>query len=101
MNEIVRKFIRQRSVQLFDQGERVADISRFFGVSSDSIYNWINLSRSGSTLRRKRGSGRPRRIQDNQIEKLKKLLKQGAKAHGWNNDLWTTNRVKELIRREL
>jgi hypothetical protein len=26
-------------------------------------------------------------------------LLQGAKAHGWPNDLWTTRRVAELIRR--
>jgi putative transposase len=101
MKEIVREFIRQRSIQLYDQGERVEDISRFFSVSPQSIYKWINLSRSGRPLRQKPTGGRPRRIQDKQLGKLEKLLEQGAKAHGWNNDLWTTNRVKKLIRREL
>jgi transposase len=101
LKEIVREFIRQRSIQLFDQGERIADISRFLGVSPQSICKWINLSRSGSPLRQKPTGGRPRRIQDEELGKLEKLLEQGAKAHGWNNDLWTTNRVKELIRREL
>src|SRR5271170_2793704 len=28
-----------------------------------------------------------------------RLLLQGAKAHGWPNELWTTRRIAELIRR--
>jgi transposase len=101
MKEVVREYIRQRSVELYNQGERVSDISRFFGVSSRSIYKWINLSRSGSSLLIKKRRGRPRRIQDYQLKLLVKLLKQGATAHGWDNDLWTTSRVKKLILREL
>ena len=27
------------------------------------------------------------------------MLRQGAKAHGWPNQLWTTQRIAELIRR--
>jgi transposase len=34
-----------------------------------------------------------------QQRQLKRLLRQGAKAHGWANELWTTRRIAELIRR--
>jgi hypothetical protein len=34
-----------------------------------------------------------------QLQQLEHLLRQGAKQHGWPNDLWTAARVATLIRR--
>ena len=42
--------------------------------------------------------GRPRRLSDYQLRKLERLLLQGAKKHGWPNELWTADRVARLIR---
>ena len=39
------------------------------------------------------------RLTDEQIRELERLLLQGAKAHGWHNDLWSAHRVAEVIRR--
>ena len=39
------------------------------------------------------------RLSRAQQRRLEKLLRQGAQAHGWPNQLWTTHRIAELIRR--
>jgi transposase len=39
------------------------------------------------------------RLRDDQLQHLEDLLLDGATAHGWANDLWTANRVTEVIRR--
>jgi transposase len=39
------------------------------------------------------------RLSDDQIRDLEGLLLQGAKAHGWHNELWSAHRVAQVIRR--
>ena len=39
------------------------------------------------------------RLGDGQLRPLEQLLLQGARQHGWPNDLWTAGRVAALIRR--
>ena len=46
-------------------------------------------------LRAVPGSWRKRRV-----SVLVRLLLQGATAHGWRTNLWTTGRIAELVRRE-
>ncbi len=48
---------------------------------------------------RRTGGGRRRRLTNAQLEELKQLLSQGATAHGWPNELWTSKRVAEVVRR--
>jgi len=43
--------------------------------------------------------GRPRKLTDPQLDELAMLLSKGAMAHGWPNELWTTKRMAEVIRR--
>ena len=38
-------------------------------------------------------------MSDPQLRHLRTLLRQGAKAHGWSNQLWTAQRVAILIER--
>jgi transposase len=38
-------------------------------------------------------------LSDDQLRELESLLQEGAKAHGWRNELWTAARVARLIER--
>jgi hypothetical protein len=38
-------------------------------------------------------------LNDEQLQRLSELLKQGPEAHGWENNLWTSLRVREVIKR--
>ena len=53
----------------------------------------------GDPLNPKSPTGRPRRLSDTQLEQLRALLAQGATSHGWDNNLWTSLRVREIIKR--
>ena len=53
----------------------------------------------GTLTPRTRLCGRLRKLSSVQLEILRELLSQGAAAHGWHNDLWTSKRVVEVIRR--
>ncbi|TWU14748.1 hypothetical protein CA54_36170 [Symmachiella macrocystis] len=62
---------------------------------------WWRLSKAGLSIDPAPSSGRPRRLNHEDLKNLAQLLEEGASAHGWPNDLWTTPRVRDLIRREL
>lgn len=99
--ETAREFQRRRAVELRDKGESAKLIARILGVSMNSVYRWHKIHRNGGSLEFESRSGRPRRLSDDQLETLRRLLLRGATAFGWHNDLWTSRRVVEVIRRHL
>jgi transposase len=83
-----------------DQGESPTTIARILGVARPSLYRWRTAARSrpdGLAARPHRGP--VPRLSDAQLQHLEDLLLDGATAHGWSNDLWTAQRVAEVIRR--
>jgi transposase len=85
---------------LLAQGEGPTQIARFLGVDRSSVYRWRRAAACGPTgLAARPQPYRPPRLSDQQLRRLEKLLAQGAAAHGWPNQLWTTARVAEVIRR--
>jgi transposase len=91
---------RRRAVQLVNEGEHPDDVARFLGCGRSSVYTWLKLHREApDELAAKPHPGRTPGINTNQLEQLKELLLEGAKAHGWRTQLWTAARVAEVIRR--
>jgi transposase len=91
---------RRRAVELVRQGERPTVIARVFGVARPSVYRWQQLAEQAPDgLAAKPHPGRAMRLSQDQLRHLETLLQQGACAHGWQNDLWTTARVAALIQR--
>jgi transposase len=91
---------RRHAVDLMDQGESPTEIARILGVARPSLYRWRQAARSGPQgLAAKPHLGPTPHLSDAQLEKLEDLLLDGARAHGWLNELWTAKRVTEIIRR--
>jgi transposase len=90
---------RRRAVELLDGNESPATIARILGVARGSLYRWKAARSRPGGLAAKPHPGPTPRLGDDQLAKLKKLLLQGATAHGWSNELWTAKRVAEVIRR--
>jgi transposase len=91
---------RRRGVELFQQGERPVDIARFLGVDRSSVYRWRQAAAQGpQALAAQPQPHRPPSLSTAQLCRLETLLAQGAAAHGWPNQLWTTARVTQLIER--
>src|ERR1700730_17565373 len=98
-SETVSEFRRRRAVELMQQGESKAIISRILGVCRPSLNIWLRKVNAGVSLTTKPRGGRPRRLSDKQLVELEESLKKGATAHGWENNLWTSRRVREVIKR--
>lgn len=92
-------FRRRRAVELMQQGESKEIISRILGVGRNSLNVWLRKTEAGENLNQKPNTGRPRRLKSQQLVELEELLKLGATAHGWENNLWTTLRIREVIKK--
>src|SRR4051794_39698536 len=90
---------RRRAVTLIAHGEARADVARILGVHPKSLARWLRLARQPDGLAPKPNHGPPAGLSDDQLRQLEGLLAQGAKAHGWHNQLWTAARVARLIER--
>src|SRR6516165_4044840 len=90
---------RRRAVELVARGEPRRDVARILGVHPKTLARWLRLSRHPDGLAPRPHPGRPPALSDEHLRQLEQLLAQGAKAHGWRNQLWTAARVARLIRR--
>jgi transposase len=73
-------------------------VARILGVLPTSIHRWRRMARQTHGLDAKPLPGPTPRLSDHQLGQLEQLLLQGAKSHGWHNELWTADRVTRLIR---
>jgi transposase len=91
---------RRRAVELVEQGKLQVDIAEYLGVNRSSVYRWCRLATEDpQLLTAKPHPHRSPYLTVNQLRTLEELLLLGAKAHGWPNQLWTTERVSLLIYR--
>jgi len=89
---------RRRAVALVEQGESPSVVARILGVTTSSLHRWRRLARQPHGLEAKPTPGPTPRLSDYQLHKLAYFLRQGAHQHGWPNQLWTADRVAQLIR---
>jgi transposase len=90
---------RRRAVELVAHGESRGDVARILGVHPKTLGRWLRLARKPGGLDPRPHPGRPPALSDAQLRQLERLLAQGAKAHGWHNQLWTAARAARLIER--
>ncbi|MEU2236920.1 helix-turn-helix domain-containing protein, partial [Streptomyces vietnamensis] len=92
---------RVRAAELFDQGRSNAEIARMLRVSDESVRRWKRVwEKDGpDALRRRPATGRPPKLNDAQVERVRAALEQGAQAHGFEADLWTLERVGLVVER--
>lgn len=91
---------RLRGARLLRRGYAQAEVARMCGVSRQAVSEWAQALNAGgrSALRTKR-LGRPPSLGTRERDELVRLLKAGALAQGFATELWTLNRVGELIAR--
>src|SRR3954469_6875182 len=90
---------RRRAVGLVEGGESPSTVARILGVHETSVHRWRRLARTEAGLGAKPHQGPTPRLSDGQLARLEQLLLQGAKHHGWPNQLWTASRVATVIKR--
>jgi transposase len=90
---------RRHAVALLQRGESPTLVARILGVSRPTLYRWKHQAETPGGLASKPHPGPTPHLSDDQLRQLDRLLRQGTKAHGWHNQLWTAGRVAQLIRR--
>lgn len=92
---------RMVAVPLFRKGVSDSEIARRLGVTPQAAYRWHLLYTKGGAdaLKKHPHTGRPPSLTDSQKKKLTKLLLAGAVLSGYSTDLWTTERVKAVVKR--
>lgn len=98
----MREWRRIRAWELKRQGWKQSEIAEALGVTPGAVSQWLKAaSDTGMAgLLQRVASGRPPRLDAGQRAVLVELLLQGAEAFGFRGDVWTTERVALLIRRE-
>jgi transposase len=92
---------RLRAAEMFEDGARPAEVGRALGVSCQAACNWLELWERGGTeaLTIADRTGRFAKISDEQLADVEAILLQGARASGYSTDIWTLQRVGEVIMR--
>jgi transposase len=90
---------RLRAGRLFAKGVGQADVMRRVGTTRSSVSRWYRAWQVGGldALRTQRPAGRPTRMTAAQRARLERALLEGARAHGYETDLWTLDRVGAVI----
>jgi transposase len=88
-------------MELIDAGWTQAEVCEELGCDRSSLVRWCAdyRQRGVKGLIARPASGRPRKLTARQEAQLLRMLTQGARAHGYTTDLWTTRRVADLVRK--
>jgi transposase len=88
-------------VALVRQGLSLNAAARRLGCAPSSVMRWMRVHRrhGDDGLKVRPAPGRPRRLTASQEARLLRQLLRGALAHGYGTDLWTTQRIAEVIER--
>jgi transposase len=90
---------RRQAIQWIRKGRRKAEVARQLEVSWQAVWTWWRAyRRTGERgLARHKHPGPAPKLSPPKLAQLPRLLAQGASAHGFPTDVWTTQRVADLI----
>lgn len=91
---------RRRAMRLLQHGDlSLNEVGRQIGCNASSVKRWRDAMEAGGrdALKPKPAPGRPRKLTEEELDELVEYLLQGAMAHGYRTELWTTQRIANLI----
>lgn len=90
---------RRRAVRLLEAGETVTSVAHIVGSSLSSVLRWQESYRDKGAKGLMPGltPGRPAKLSQKQRRQLIRVLERGPRAAGYPTELWTLNRVADVI----
>ena len=80
------------------------EIAFILDVHESSVWRWRKILRENddnlACLARKKGSGRPPGLSDDEKQRLKEIILGGAVEAGYPSERWTSRNVTDIIRNE-
>ena len=76
-------------------------VARRYGVSRTTASRWHRsiVVRGMDGMRKRRATGRPSRLTADQVDSIRRMYQEGAVAHGFSTDRWTTGKFAVAIER--
>jgi transposase len=92
---------RFEAARLLKTGLNQAEIGRRLGVTRAAVNQWNRKFEEGGleALRRRKHQGPKKKLNRRQLRSLPRILLKGALSYGYTTDLWTAERIAEVIRR--
>jgi transposase len=92
---------RLQAMMLLEQGCCQSEVARQVGVTPGAVSQWVKAYRRDGpdALKAKVHSGPKPKLSPPPIERLQKLLLQGATPHGFATELWTLARIVAVVRK--
>jgi transposase len=93
---------RLQAARLFARGVHPAEVARRLGVSRQSTSVWHRAWEAEGTrgLKRAERAGRPPLLTARELRQVERALLKGPRAYGWSTELWTLQRVADVIAME-
>ena len=93
---------RRRAMVLLEAGLSLTEAGRKVGCHPSAVMRWRDALRRGGpeALRARPVPGRPPRLTRRQRDRLLRLLLKGPMARGYATEVWTTQRIADLIAEE-
>lgn len=90
---------RRRAIALLDKDHAPVDVARMLGVDRRSVRRWkaAHRKRGAKGIEARPTPGRPPKLDRRQRSQLERVLLKGARAAGYESDLWTCPRIAEVI----
>lgn len=90
---------RHRAIALLQDGYQPVDVAKMLGVDRRSVRRWKSAHRKKGQkgIEAVPASGRPSKLDRNNLRKLEKILLQGSKKAGFPTELWTCPRVAQVV----
>ena len=97
-----REARRRQAWELKKQGWKQKDIACAVGVSEGAVSQWFKrVEQEGDAgLASHPPPGPSPKLSEKQRRQIPALLAQGAEAHGFRGDVWTSGRIRDVIARE-
>src|SRR6266545_6252208 len=91
--------IRMQAGGLFAAGRSQAQVAHQLGVARQNVSRWHAQWHAGGlpALRSAGPTGQAPRLSDQQLHTIDQVLRQGARAHGFDSDHWTLARIATVI----
>ena len=84
-------------------GATQSHVARRYGVSRTTASRWHRsiVVKGVEALRKRRATGRPSRLTADQVDCIRAMYFEGATAHGFKTERWTTGKLAAAIERKL
>lgn len=94
--------MRSRAVLAVERGQPVGQVAEAYGVDRTTLFRWVRrfLTLGSHGLERRAGSGRPRLLPAFDMEALNDVVLEPASNFGFETDLWTVARLRQVIREQ-